>query len=92
MKYTVHNLLMNTKDTSMHVFAYIIGQANMTTNRWYSVKENKEAIVEKMDIKLSTLDKHIKSLKERGFIKAVGGRGTYALNLEFIDIKFSNEK
>jgi len=85
---TLDNLLMKTKDTSMHVLCHIIKQTNMKSNRWYAVKENKTRIMNKLNIKLPTLDKHIKSLKQRGFIKPIGERGVYSLNLEMFDINF----
>lgn len=79
---------MKTNDSSMHVLSMIIRQTNMKDNRWYAVKENKVRIMNKLDIKLPTLDKHIRSLKERDFLKPMAERGVYALNLELFDIKF----
>lgn len=92
MDNTLNNLLMKTNDTSMHVLCHIIRQSNLRDNRWYAVKENKNKIMNKLDIKLPTLDKHIRSLKERGFIRPMAERSVYSLNLEIFDIKFPNAR
>ena len=62
---TQESVLLRSKDKSFHVLFYIIRQTNMTTNTWYSDAINKQEIATKLQIALTTLNKHIASLKER---------------------------
>lgn len=83
-------LLTKSKDKSFHVLNIIIEQTDKRSNRWYAVKENKTRIMNKLNISLPTLDKHIKSLKDRKLIVPRQDRGVYSLNPTVFDL--ANEK
>lgn len=61
--------LRAAKDTSYHVLAEIFDQCS-PEGEWLAIKSNKEIIKQKLFISSSTLDKHIKSLKERGILSS----------------------
>jgi len=67
----VDNILRKAKDKSYHVLAEIYLQYNHTNDRWHAIKENKEVIKTNLSISTSTLDKHIKSLKDRNILISV---------------------
>ena len=77
---TQESVLLHSKDKSFHVLFHIIRQRNETTNTWYSDAINKQEIANKLQIALTTLNKHIASLKERKLISSTA-RGEYNLNL-----------
>ena len=74
----IQKLLLTSKDKSYHVLSEIYSQYNYQTNSWNVNKTNKDLICEKMLIKNSTLEKHIKSLKDRDMLQSLG-KGSYRI-------------
>ena len=79
---TSDSILLKSKDAPFKVLFYILRQADLDHFMWYADKMHKEYIMEKLGIALPTLDTHIASLKNRGFIKTTDIRGKYRLNMD----------
>ena len=76
---TKDSILLLSKDRAFHILFYILNQADLERNIWYADKVHKERIMTKLNISPATLDKHIKSLKERNLIISES-RGRYRVN------------
>ena len=76
---TKDSILLLSKDRAFHILFYILNQADLERNIWYADKVHKERIMTKLNISPATLDKHIKSLKERNLIISES-RGRYTVN------------
>jgi DNA-binding MarR family transcriptional regulator len=74
----IQKLLLTSKDKSYHVLSEIYSQYNYHTGSWNVDKNNKKLICDKMSISNSTLEKHIKSLKDRDMLQSLG-KGTYKI-------------
>jgi len=81
---TKDSILLKSNDRTFHVLYWVLKQANFETNLWYADKINKTYIMNKLGISAPGLDKHIASLKERGFIIPAEVRGRYRINLELL--------
>ena len=75
------SILLLSKDHSFHILYHIINQSDSERNIWYADSKNKEAIIAKLQMSHSSLDKHLKSLVERKLILKDGIRGRYKLNM-----------
>lgn len=74
----IQKLLLTSKDKSYHVLSQIYEQYNYNTNSWSITGGNKEKICRKLHITNSTLEKHIKSLKDRDMLSSLT-KGTYRI-------------
>ena len=83
---TNNNILLLSKDKTYHVLYWILRQADIEKNIWYSDKHHKRIIMAKLNISPVTLDKHISSLKSRELILTTEVRGKYRLNMEVLSI------
>jgi len=81
---TKESILLKSKDKSFHVLYYILNQADSEHNLWYADKIHKQRILDKLQMSLVTLDKHLASLKERDLILPTGVRGKYRLNMQIL--------
>jgi hypothetical protein len=81
---TKDSILLKSKDKSFHVLYYILNQADAEHNLWYADKLHKQRIIDKLEMSLVTLDKHLASLKERNLILPTGVRGKYRLNTQIL--------
>lgn len=82
---TKDSILLLSKDRAFHVLYYILNQADFERNIWYADKIHKNRIMIKLEISPATLDKHIKSLKERKLIISES-RGRYRVNTQILSM------
>jgi len=82
----MENILRKARDKTYHVLAEIYDQYDYDNDRWHAVKENKEIIKKNLNISTSTLDKHLKSLKDRQILISLT-KPTYRIeNIPIYDI------
>lgn len=81
---TKESILLLSKDKTFHVLYYILNQADLENNIWYADKVHKQKIMAKLEISPVTLDKHLKSLKDRKIIVSTEARGRYRLNKQIL--------
>ncbi len=83
---TKDSILLLSKDNSFHALYHILRQSDTERYIWYSDQTNKNEIVQKMDISISTLAKYIASLVEKQLLIRDGVRGRYKLNMEILSM------
>lgn len=81
---TPDSLLLKSNDTSFRVLYYILQQADLSTNTWYSDRYNKEQIMTQLNLSLPAIDKIIASLQQRLIIIRLS-KGKYMLHDYFLD-------
>lgn len=81
-------ILLKSNDKSFHVLYYIIQQSGDTL-MWHCNKENREKIINVLNLKQITLYKQLASLKQRGLLTSIG-RGEYELNEEVFTKLYTN--
>jgi hypothetical protein len=81
---TPDSLLLKSNDTSFRVLYYILQQADLSTNIWYSDRYNKEQIMTQLNLSLPAIDKIIASLQQRLIIIRLS-KGKYMLDDYFLD-------
>lgn len=82
---THDSLLLLSKDSSFHALYHIISQCDSQKYTWYSDQKNKTEIMEKMNITISTLAKHIASLVDRKLL-IHDAKGRYKLNMDILSM------
>lgn len=80
------SVLRKSKDKTFEVLHIILNQMDEDSGIWYADKIHKKEIMDSMDITITTLDKHIASLKRRELIIRDDVRGRYKLNSEIFSI------
>ena len=67
----------------------MIRQADRDSYKWHSTKENRAALVNKIEKSPATISRYIKKLEEKGIIThwATDARGTYSINRRLIEFK-----
>lgn len=78
------SILLLSKDKTYHVLYYILIQMDSERNIWYADKVHKKKIMDKLEISPVTLDKHLKSLKDRKLILTTDARGRYRINTQLL--------
>lgn len=82
---TKDSILLLSKDRAFNVLYYVLNQTDTERNIWYADKIHKQRIMNKLDISPATLDKHIKSLKDRKLIISES-RGRYRINTQILSM------
>jgi|TARA_R110002126_G_scaffold190255_1_gene338316 predicted transcriptional regulator len=80
------SILLKANDTTFKVLHIILNQIDEESGIWYADKIHKKEIMNNLDITITTLDKHIASLKKRELIIREITRGRYKLNSEIFSI------
>jgi len=82
---TNDSILLKANDATFKVLHIILNQVS-DEGTWYADKVHKKEIMETLNITITTLDKHIASLKNRELIIKKETRGRYKLNEEIFSI------
>jgi len=83
---SVESILLKANDKTFKVLHIILNQIDETSGTWYADKVHKKEIMDELNITITTLDKHIASLKNRNLIIKKEIRGRYKLNEEIFSI------
>jgi len=80
------NLLDAINKPYLGVLGMIIKQMNKENNVWHSNKGNHLDIITRLDIKQPTLEKHLRTLKEKKILlhRRTDGRGVYTVNSQML--------
>jgi hypothetical protein len=79
------NFLLASDCLHLIVLHYIIKEIGHDSNCWYADADNKQVIIDELNISTATLNRQIKILKKNRIIKSEA-RGKYKLNLNMLKL------
>jgi len=80
------SILLKLNSSPLKVLHYVLRDANPNDYCWYSDKTNRELIMNKLEISRSTLEGHLKILKELNLLSVTEVRGKFRLNKRLITL------
>lgn len=79
------NFLLASDCLHLKVLYYIIKQVSHDTNPWHADMDNKESIMDKLEISLATMNRQVNILKNNKII-IQKSRGKYMLNINMLKL------